>query len=219
MRSAVAVLLALANLSLVPAAPSPKLLDESVFEDAGTPTWKITVVEGEPPVEFNGTIQDVMKQLKVDYPEFARKAQEKIDAGIEAQELEDGASSSPEAQALKNLQKRDHNICFNFPVAREQYIRQGIQYLRGISGGLTVRAGPGACDRISCSGNSGIFVCNDNSTPFWIPAWDNVANAAQACNNECRRFCFDCGLQTGWWTSGQRFHDAKFNVIIREQSC
>ncbi|GKU05761.1 serine threonine protein kinase [Fusarium langsethiae] len=166
MRSAVAILLALANFSLVPAAPSPKALDESLFENAGTPTWKITVVEGEPPKEFNGTIQDVMKQLKVDYPEFAREAQEKIDAAIEAEELEDGAPPSPEAQVLDTLQKRDHNICWNFPAARERPIHEGIQYLRGISGGLTVRAGPGACDRISCSSNAGIFICND--FPFEI---------------------------------------------------
>ncbi|KAM0376574.1 hypothetical protein ACHAPY_007119 [Fusarium culmorum] len=219
MRSSITILLTLANLALVPAAPSPKILDDSVFENAGTPTWKIAVVEGEPPVEFKGTIQDVMKQLKVDYPEYAREAQKKIDAAIEAEEQEADAPPTPEALALAALQKRDHNICFNFPVARERPINDGIQYLRGIAGGLTVRAGPRACDRISCSSNAGIFICNDNPHPFWIPSWDNVANAAKACNNECRRFCFDCGLQTGWWTSGQRFHDGNFNVILRESSC
>ncbi|KAM0489795.1 hypothetical protein ACHAP8_012210 [Fusarium lateritium] len=219
MRSAAAILLAIANLSLVSAAPSaPKVLDESVFENADTPTWKINVVKGEAPVEFKGTIQDVMKQLEIDYPEYARKAHEKIDAAMEAEEANE-APPSPEAQALDRLQRRDHNICWNFPAARERPIHEGIQYLRGIGGGLTVRAGPGACDRISCSSNAGIFICNDNRTPFFIPSWDNVANAAKACNNECRRFCFDCGLQTGWWTAGQRFHGANFNVILREQSC
>ncbi|KAF5228563.1 hypothetical protein FAUST_10993 [Fusarium austroamericanum] len=219
MRSAAAILLAVANLSLVHAAPSPKVYDESVFENAGTPTWKVAVVEGEAPVEIKGTIQDVMKQLKVDYPEYAREAQEKIDTAIEAERLEEEEPPSPEAQALAALQKRDHNICWNFPSARERPINDGIQYLRGIAGGLTIRAGPRVCDRISCSSNAGIFICNDNPQPFWIPSWDNVANAAKACNNECRQFCFDCGLQTGWWTAGQRFHDANFNVIIRESSC
>ncbi|KAK6716637.1 hypothetical protein SNK04_007589 [Fusarium graminearum] len=98
-----------------------------------------------------------MKQLKVDYPEYAREAQEKIDTAIEAERLEEEAPPSPEAQALAALKKRDHNICFNFPVARERPINDGIQYLRGIAGGLTVRAGPRACDRISCSSNAGIF--------------------------------------------------------------
>jgi hypothetical protein len=91
--------------SLVSAAPASKTLDESVFENAGTPTWKIAVVKGEAPVEFKGTIQDVMEQLKVDYPEYARKAQEKIDAAIKAEE-ESGVDEppSPEAQALDRLQ-------------------------------------------------------------------------------------------------------------------
>ena len=151
--------------SLVSAAPATKLLSDSVFENADTPTWKIAVVAGEDPVEFKGTIQDVMEQLKVDYPEYARKAQKEIDAAIKAEEESgDDEPPSPEAQALDRLQKRDHNLCWIFPSAREQPIREGIQYLRGIRGSLTVRAGPRACDRISCSDDAGIFICNDVSS-------------------------------------------------------
>ncbi|KAH7180056.1 uncharacterized protein B0J16DRAFT_387884 [Fusarium flagelliforme] len=220
MRSAVAIVLALANFSLVSAAPASKVLGESAFDNAETPTWKIAVVDGEDPVEFKGTVQDVMKQLKVDYPEYARKAQEEIEASIKAED-ESGANEppSPEAQALDRLQRRDSNICWNFPAAREKPIRIGINYLRGIRGPLTVRAGPGACDRVSCSDDAAIFICNDNRTPFRIPTWDHVANAAAACNNECREFCFGCGIDTAWYTAGQRFHDANFNVIVRKHGC
>jgi len=148
--------------SLVSAAPATKTYDESVFDNADTPTWKIAVGDGEDPVEFKGTVQDVMKQLKVDYPEHARKAQEEIDAAIKAED-ESGANEapSPEAQALDRLQKRDSNICWNFSAAREKPIRTGINYLRGLRGDLTVRAGPGACDRVSCSDDGAIFLCND----------------------------------------------------------
>ncbi|KAJ4129087.1 hypothetical protein NW768_007618 [Fusarium equiseti] len=220
MRSAVAIALALANFSLVAAAPASKVFDESVFNNADTPTWKIAVVDGKAPIELKGTIQDVMDQLKVNYPEYVRKAQGEIDAAIKAED-ESGVNEppSPESQALDRLQKRDSNICWNFPAAREKPIHKGINYLRGLRGSLTVRAGPRVCDRISCDEDAAIFICNDNRTPFYIPTWDHVANAAAACNNECRRFCFGCGIDTAWYTAGQRFHDANFNVIIREHKC
>lgn len=176
-----------------------------------------------------------MAQLEIDYPEYAAKALGRIEDDVQAQELAQ-TTAAPQLEARAALEKRDHNICYNFPIAEERYIRSGIAYLRGIRGDLRIRPGPRACDRISCSDKAGIWLCNDVSVknprskvevemeeywppqnPFekWIKSWDDVANGAQACNNECRYFSYG-GSLTGWVTSGQRFHDpGLFNVILR----
>ncbi|PWY90681.1 hypothetical protein BO70DRAFT_358131 [Aspergillus heteromorphus CBS 117.55] len=55
--------------------------------------------------------------------------------------------------------------------AETVWIRDGISYLKGLEGTCGVSAGPAACARISCSYDSGIYLCNDvrlspPSSPF-----------------------------------------------------
>ncbi|KAJ4007687.1 hypothetical protein NW752_010356 [Fusarium irregulare] len=213
MRQSIVTFLALASLTLASAVPVAGITGE-LPDNAQEPTWRIQVEEGKPPVIFHGTIQKVMDQLKIDYPEYAAKALESIEEDIQAHESE-LTTAVPEVEVRVALQKRDHNICYNFPVAEERHISTGIAYLRRIPGDLRLRPGPRACDRISCSEKAGIWLCNDNPFEKWIKSWDDVANGAQACNNECRYFSYG-GSLTGWVTSGQRFHDpGLFNVILR----
>jgi hypothetical protein len=103
-----------------------------------------------------------MAQLEIDYPQYAAKALKRIDDDVQAQELAQ-TTAAPQLEARAALQKRDHNICYNFPVAEERHIRAGIAYLRGIRGDLRIRPGPRVCDRISCSNKAGIYLCNDVS--------------------------------------------------------
>ncbi|RFN54322.1 serine threonine protein kinase [Fusarium flagelliforme] len=217
MRQTIITFLALANLSLVSAVPVGEVTDE-LLNKAQEPTWRIQVEQGKPPVTFHGSIQKVMDQLEIDYPQYASKALERIDDDLQAQELAH-STAAPEVEARAALEKRDHNICYNFPVAEERHTNTGIAYLRGIRGDLRIRPGPRACDRISCSHNAAIYLCNDNPFEKWIQSWDDVANGAKACNNECRYFSYD-GSLTEWVTSGQRFHDpGLFNVILRYDTC
>ena len=121
-------------------APVIDITDE-LLNDAQEPTWRIQVEEGKPPVVFNGSIQKVMAQLEMDYPEYAAKALSRIEDDVQAQELAQ-TTVAPQLEATAALEKRDHNICYNFPVAEERYIRSGIAYLRGIRGDRRIRAGP-----------------------------------------------------------------------------
>jgi len=135
---------------------------DELLNKAQEPTWRIQVEEGKPSVIFHGSIQKVMDQLEIEYPQYAAKALERIDGDLQAQELAQ-STAAPEVEAKAALEKRDHNICYNFPVAEERHINTGIAYLRGIRGDLRIRPGPRVCDRISCSHNAAIYLCNDVS--------------------------------------------------------
>ncbi|KAH7321106.1 hypothetical protein B0I35DRAFT_477622 [Stachybotrys elegans] len=178
------------------------------------PAWEFDIEEGKPPVVLKGTAESVMDQLTADYPDFASKALARI-ASVNVDSV--GQSSA----VPEGLTKRDSNLCWVFPIARENYIRDGIVYLHGVPGRPSIPAGPRVCHRVSCSWGSGIWWCNDNNFSKTLGSYKDIANGAQACNNECRRFAFDAGLDTGWWTSGQRFHNDGINIIIRggEANC
>lgn len=141
--------------------PVADVIDE-LLNKAQEPTWRIQVEQGKPPVIFQGCFHKVMYQLKVNYPQFAAKALERIHVDLQAQGLVQ-STAAPEVEAKAALGKRDHNICYNSPVAEERHIDTGIAYLRGIRGDLRIRSGPRVCDRISCSHNAAIYLCNDVS--------------------------------------------------------
>lgn len=50
---------------------------------------------------------------------------------LQAQESEDTTTASG-VEARAAFEKRDHNICWNFPTPEEKPIREDIAYLRGI---------------------------------------------------------------------------------------
>ncbi len=104
--------------------------------------WDVEVSPGQMGV-FNGTIQEVYRQVLARNPEY---------------------QLSTAAQRRSEIKPRGRSmLCGNFRVARRKYIEAGIRYLRGLSGQPRNGPGPGNCRRISCSFNSAIYWCNDVS--------------------------------------------------------
>ncbi|KAH7303410.1 hypothetical protein B0I35DRAFT_498380 [Stachybotrys elegans] len=171
-------------------------------------SWAIEIEASKPPVIFNGTVEQVMAQLEVDYPETAALAVNNVLSVATA-------SAKTSAIASNGLTKRDHTICLNFPRAEVRYIDDGINYLRGVPGRPWLPAGPRVCARVSCSYNAAIWWCNDNNWRVDLGSYSDIANAARLITDECKYFTYSAG----WVTSGQRFHNDNLNVIVRGDSC
>ncbi|KAH7312715.1 hypothetical protein B0I35DRAFT_411400 [Stachybotrys elegans] len=199
MRSAVAIAVLAALVSAKVESP----IEGYEVVEAG---WKIEVEAGKPPVVLKGTVQEVLAQLEADYPETAAIA---ID-GIAA-----AASAEASAVPSESLDKRDYNLCRNFPVAMLRNVEEGVYYLRGVPGRPTLNGGRGVCARVSCSYNAAIWWCNDNPNRVELASFNDIANGAKVIADDCKQFY----NSAGWMVSGQRFHDNNINVIVRENSC
>ncbi|KAI1506171.1 hypothetical protein F5X99DRAFT_404218 [Biscogniauxia marginata] len=94
-------------------------------------------------------------------------------------------------------------------------ITEGIQYLRTLGPSLArVEPGPARCDRVSCSWDSAIWLCNDRTDVLGVN-WTDVADFAQAIQSNCHgmgyrmagEFDDDQDWNTGW------------NVVIGASDC
>ncbi|KAF4458844.1 hypothetical protein FALBO_14406, partial [Fusarium albosuccineum] len=92
--------------------------------------------------------------------------------------------------------------------ARKKAIEEGIQYLQTRLGNAPcgLDNGPRVCTRVSCSYDSAIWLCNDNSGPLQV-ACGQVGDLAQ-------RILFGCPNP-----QGQFFTNANWNVIIGKEEC
>ncbi|KAI9147220.1 hypothetical protein HJFPF1_13254 [Paramyrothecium foliicola] len=209
----IATLASIAAVSATPVLTSIPAVTPPKGYTVQDPTWEVDVIPGQPPVVFNGTIQQVLAQLQEEYPDYAAQALERISKYLKVDDSTTPAAAVPEA-----LTKRDHNVCWAWPWGNTDRIREGIAYLRGVGGRPRLRAGPGSCDRVSCSYKSAIWWCNDNHFEKEIGSFSDIANAAVVIINECQQFVY-AQQYTGWYSSGQRFHNDLLNVIIRGDDC
>ncbi|KAF4551509.1 Hypothetical protein D9617_13g100090 [Elsinoe fawcettii] len=160
-------------------------------------TWNIKVTSNGPVVQVNGTVQEVIASLSKDYPELQATIDERSAAALDVRTIVSHLA----------LHKRDYTRCNYWPYAHTVDITRGIRDLRGVPGQPGAGPGPGNCGRVSCYAGSQIWWCNDNTSPFSLGSFSDIANAAQVIVNDCSRGGND--------VSGQRFHDNNINVIVR----
>ncbi|KAK3988490.1 hypothetical protein QBC44DRAFT_397908 [Cladorrhinum sp. PSN332] len=174
--------------------------------------WEIETTAGGPKATFTGTVEEVHAQLLEINPNW----DEEVAATLLAER--DAATAALEARAIgdgeNGLQKRDWTICGNDLGARQDRIREGISYLRGLSGQAVNGPGPRNCSRVSCSWNSGIWYCNNNSFNKAMP-WFHIANAAQVLVDQCSWH----GGAWGILTRGERWHDDQWFAIVASSTC
>ncbi|KAJ0126369.1 ATP-dependent DNA helicase [Fusarium oxysporum f. sp. albedinis] len=160
-------------------------------------SWEFDIIEGQQPIVFNGTVEEVWTQLNEEYPEYAAKALDRINNYV------DGYNTRSDSDT-DVLDKRDHNVCRTFTWAKQDHIYRGISYLRGVGGRPRIRAGPQVCDRVSCSYDSAIWWCNDqNSRVVELGSFSNIADAAQLIVNSCSEWFFDGSLDSGWYVNAR----------------
>ncbi|KAK7928368.1 hypothetical protein PG985_005366 [Apiospora marii] len=161
--------------------------------------WRGQIEEGGPEMNFNGTIQEVVAQIKQIKPDFSLNR----------------TSSASDHLSGKN---DGHEVdCWTggSGTADVNYINDGIDYLHGISGNCGVSAGnAGTCARISCSYNSGIWLCsNDGQEVLW---------SCHALGDIAQNDCFSCqgGDGNNAWCQGREKWDANnFHVDVGSDKC
>ncbi|PYI14289.1 hypothetical protein BO86DRAFT_99954 [Aspergillus japonicus CBS 114.51] len=164
-------------------------------------TYRGVITEGGDEVELSGTIEDVHQQIKRLNPDF------NVTQSLEAREAD--------AEVHRILQKRNKSnlLCDiegdHSETATYTWITKGIQYLLALDGVCKVGAGPGTCARISCSYDSGIYLCNDNAWEI-EPKCSYLATYAEDIMTQC----YD-----GMYINGQEFDTDNYNVIVAGDLC
>ncbi|KAK8038606.1 hypothetical protein PG993_007017 [Apiospora rasikravindrae] len=158
--------------------------------------WEVDVGHGQTE-SLNGTVEEVFARILEVNPEF---------------QLAPAPAPAPGAAEARGLQpeKRGKLVCGGFPRGSVLYLNQGVNYLRGVPGRPGNGPGPGACGRVSCSYNSAIWWCNDNTFFKQLDSYDQIANSAKNTINKCA---------VPGMVSGQNFEDGKWNTIVRDGRC
>ncbi|PYH40792.1 uncharacterized protein BP01DRAFT_192925 [Aspergillus saccharolyticus JOP 1030-1] len=164
-------------------------------------TYRGVITDGGEEVELSGTIEDVHQQIKRLNLDF------NLTQSVEAREAD--------AEVHRFLQKRNKsNLLCNIEgdhseTANYDWITQGIQYLLALDGVCKVGAGPSTCARISCSYDSGIYLCNDNAWEI-EPKCSYLATYAEDIMTQC----YD-----GMYINGQEFDTDNYNIIVAGELC
>ncbi|EFE37692.1 hypothetical protein TRV_07655 [Trichophyton verrucosum HKI 0517] len=161
-------------------------------------SWEVKATANGPPLTLNGTVEEVHSQLL------------KINPNYDI-EMATSGRKREHARDIHGLFKRDNVICGRQRECSRKRIEEGIAYLYRVPGRPTNGPGPGNCGRVSCSYDSAIWWCNDNTFTKVLPGFYNVAEGAQLILNTCN--------PGGSYVSGQDFHDDKWNVIVQYTQC
>jgi hypothetical protein len=113
-------------------------------------SWKVEVFKGQPPMTFNGTIQQVYEQVLVVNPAF------------ELATVDNDLAKREHGGGEELLSKRTPTYCaIHTSDARVDSISRCITYLRGVGGAAENQAG--GCGKVACESDSAIWWCNDVS--------------------------------------------------------
>ncbi|KAK8076903.1 hypothetical protein PG996_003073 [Apiospora saccharicola] len=127
--------------------------------------WAVEVAPGQTEL-FNGTVQQVHEKILQINPKFKLNPQ-------------------PRGSLCRELsQSRDNVICLGTAGFQDAW-SDGVEYLRNIPDSPTNGPGPGNCGRVSCSDNSAIWWCNDNTAPLVLERFGRIADAADAILKVC----------------------------------
>ncbi|KAK3386706.1 hypothetical protein B0H63DRAFT_447620 [Podospora didyma] len=171
-------------------------------------SWDVETTPGGPTVVLNGTVEQVHKQLL------------KINPDYETHFNITNKRRHPEALAASHgsssfTKRAPYTLCDNFRKANADYIWGGIMHLRTVPGQPKNGPGPSNCGRVSCDWGSEIWWCNDNTTPKELPGFNTIADAATVAEYDCKPKQQLGHSYIDDHYSAQRFHDDKWNVVIR----
>ncbi|KAK8091339.1 hypothetical protein PG994_000844 [Apiospora phragmitis] len=159
--------------------------------------WRGQIEAGGPEMNFTGTIQEVVAQIRQIKPDFPA-----------------GLNSSMPLPSKDDGHEVDCNVGGS-GAANPTYINDGIDYLHVIPGNCGVSAGnPGTCARISCSYNAGIWLCSENG--------QEVLWSCYALGDIAENDCFSCigGDGKGDWCSGrEKWPEHNFHVDVGWVDC
>ncbi|KAK3350450.1 hypothetical protein B0H65DRAFT_88562 [Neurospora tetraspora] len=205
----------LAMLQVLPAVAAPTVAnrDASPIPGYGIEEliWEVETTPGGPTVNITGTVENVYEELEKINPTFVSDFR-----------LDDPDNSPSLAAPVKS---RGYTIqsfnCNVYDYASLKAIQAGLVYLNGVPGKPSNGPGPGNCGRVSCSYNSAIYWCNDNTFTKTIDTFGYISGAAQSIINHCgtESHFTPVGGASELATKGKVFMTDKWNVIIRYDKC
>ncbi|KAK0652725.1 hypothetical protein B0T16DRAFT_443880 [Cercophora newfieldiana] len=173
--------------------------------------WKGALIEGGEEVHLTGaSIQEIVAKAQALNPAFSLLAESEVAAT--APHLV--ARQTPLTPFTDGSQTAIHcgwppgwTPTWDFTALHE-----GIEYMRRMPGDCRAPAGPGHCERVSCSWGSAIYYCNDNRSEHWEPCrW--IGDVAAAIVTKC------ADRDGNGRTLGQAFDQRNWNVIVASGSC
>ncbi|PVH87621.1 hypothetical protein DL98DRAFT_581630 [Cadophora sp. DSE1049] len=150
-------------------------------------------------VNATGSIEEIMKELSAKDPDFVAKIE------AEATDLVTRAKTWQECLPIPGK-----------PDLREadtEAISKGIKYLRRIGG--TCGVGVRTCARVSCSWDSAIFLCNDNSVHIHVSS-NLLADYTQDLVNACDKYV---SRYRGHAFGGRIFDNGGWQLVVLREEC
>ncbi|KAE9567778.1 hypothetical protein CGMCC3_g16073 [Colletotrichum fructicola] len=166
------------------------------------PEWEVQAFPGGEIQIIGGTVEQVLDELRKINPNYDE------DFGI-GNVTESGLTDvvGPKADF-----EGAATVCDGWELANTARIREGISHLDGIDGKPHRGAGPASCGRVSCSYNSAIWWCNDDTKAKELNSFREISDGALYVIKKCR-----VGESTR--VAGQAFHKDNWNVIVRWARC
>ncbi|KAJ4417530.1 hypothetical protein N0V82_006089 [Gnomoniopsis sp. IMI 355080] len=162
-------------------------------------TWALEAQPHIPYHTFTGTVEQVFHHVSHNFPAYQWP-------GLDL-ETAVGVSHAPRDQshpASGTVQ------CWRFAACALGNALSGITYLKGVPGQPIEGPGPGACARVSCGYDCGIWWCNDNPFGLILGGFNWIAEYANQIQQDCD---YMGGSDT--MTFGQAFHPTEdWNVIL-----
>ncbi|KAF4830097.1 hypothetical protein CGCTS75_v006154 [Colletotrichum tropicale] len=179
-------------------ASQPPITGYSVY----VPEWEVQAFPGGETQIIGGTAEQVLDELRKINPNYDE------DFGI-GNVTESGLTDivGPKADF-----EGAATVCDGWELANTARIREGISHLDGVDGKPHRGAGPASCGRVSCSYNSAIWWCNDDTKAKELNSFREISDGALYVIKKCR-----VGESTR--VAGQAFHKDNWNVIIRWARC
>ncbi|RDA85527.1 hypothetical protein CP532_2167 [Ophiocordyceps camponoti-leonardi (nom. inval.)] len=162
--------------------------------------WTIFDTKGHPHL-VNGTIEEAYRAMTVIDPDFKPPS----------------SPPSPEPAAERgSLYARAGYAelgirCEGAGPANLAEINRGIDYLLTIPGSPMI-AGTTSCERVSCSWNSAIWLCNEGKRSLTLSNWLEVARSAQGIVDRCF-------LPGGKFVMGHSFEVLGWRTVIGHSNC
>ncbi|KAK0662079.1 hypothetical protein QBC41DRAFT_359714 [Cercophora samala] len=179
-----------------PAAPGQTLDDVDEFTTVPV-YWDLPIKADDPngaKVTVEGTIQQAIAKMEADYPGW--------NATFQA-----GLPGDVSAATLTALEDPTYDCKIKTDMANILAIKWGIHYLRGIPGKAKNGPGPKNCGRVSCSWDSAIYWCNEDSAGDKELYWGQIADLAQGVLDNCAGVTKVKGQGT--------YKDDKWSVVVR----
>ncbi|RCI16112.1 hypothetical protein L249_3216 [Ophiocordyceps polyrhachis-furcata BCC 54312] len=179
------LLLLATNVQALPPTPSTPSASAQVS------LWTIFDSKGHPHL-INGTLEEAYQTMRVIDPNF----------------------QPPPEPGNRSLYARAYEFGIKCDGAGPAYlgeIKKGIDYLTTIPGSPMI-AGSSSCERVSCSWNSAIWLCNEGQRSLTISNWLEVARSAQGIVDRCM-------LPGEILVMGHSFEAVGWRTVVGHSSC